>query len=150
MRHWLKSHRIILVLGIGLIFFIKAISAAELSSLTVVTSSGKMFGFNIEIVDTPDERRQGLMGRETLADDAGMLFIFDDEKKRSFWMKNTPLSLDILFFDKNGQYVSHHAEAVPHSLNSIKSGGPAKYVLEINAGLTEALGIGRMSRILLP
>lgn len=112
--------------------------------IVVVTDIGR-HDFTVEIADTYAKRKQGLMGRKSLAPDHGMLFVFGREKPLSFWMKNTPLSLDLIFFDHQGRYVSHHSHAVPHSEDSIRSGQPAQFVLEINAGLADQLGISKGS-----
>jgi uncharacterized membrane protein (UPF0127 family) len=150
MRRWLRYFSLIAVLGVALgIGFHGTTGVADAEPLKVITPSGEIV-FEVEIADTPAERSRGLMRREELAENAGMLFIFEAEGKRSFWMKDTPLPLDIIFFDGDGEYVSHHTGAVPYSLDSIPSDGPAQYVLEINAGLAEALGIDQASRILLP
>lgn len=104
--------------------------------------------FKVELAQTDHERAQGLMYRESMSDDAGMLFIFDDEQPRSFWMKNTLIALDIIYFDRNRRLVSIQHD-VPPCRNTISrcpgypSTGPAAYVLEINAGLSRKYGFKR-------
>ena len=109
--------------------------------LTVITATGH-HDFTVEIADIYSKRKQGLMHRKSLPLDHGMIFVFPTERPLSFWMKDTPLSLDLIFFDHQGHYVSHQSNAIPGSLTSIKSGAPAQFVLEINAGLVEKLRIG--------
>jgi hypothetical protein len=98
--------------------------------------------FRVELADTPEERARGLMFRESLPRMSGMLFVFPGERPRSFWMRNTLVSLDIIYFDATGTWVSVQAEAVPLDETALPSGGPAQYVLEVNAGLAERFGMG--------
>ena len=97
--------------------------------------------FDIEIARTPSERQMGLMFRTDLPRDRAMLFVFDDEAPRSFWMRNTPTPLDIIYADGAGVIVSIARDTVPLSMRAIPSGAPARYVLEVHAGLTGLLGI---------
>lgn len=105
--------------------------------------------FIVEVVDTPQARQTGLMYREELDKNRGMLFIFDSEGNYPFWMKNTLIPLDIIWIDSSGKIIDiRQAEpcekdpcpVIPHA-------GSAKYVLEINKGLSSQLGIevGQMS-----
>ncbi len=91
--------------------------------------------FSVEIAQTIPERALGLMNRDALPRGAGMLFVFEDEAPRAFWMKNTRIPLDILYFDGTGRLVSVSKEAQPFDLTPLPSSGPAQYVLEINGGL---------------
>ena len=97
--------------------------------------------FNIEIADDEYQRQTGLMHRESMKDDQAMLFIFDDVDFRSFYMKNTYISLDIIYFDADGKLISVQSRTEPMSEASLPSKAPAKYVLEVNAGLTEKLNL---------
>ena len=90
----------------------------------------------IAVADTDDTRSAGLMDVNDLPQDHGMLFIFDDERERSFWMANTPLSLDIIFADKDGKIVRIHRNTPPFSQENFESGAPSMYVVEVNAGFT--------------
>ena len=97
----------------------------------------------VEIADDPGERQQGLMHREHLDPDAGMLFLFENERKQSFWMKNTLIPLDIIFINNNYEIINI-AKAVPckeDPCDHYPSSAPAKYVLEVNAGFAEEKGI---------
>ena len=101
--------------------------------------------FVLEIADTQAERALGLMHRENLAENAGMLFVFSAERTLNFWMKNTLIPLDILYMDAEGVVVDiqmmHPQPGVPDSeLRTYPSAAPAQYALEINAGLAESLG----------
>ena len=106
--------------------------------------------FQVELAKTRDKRSYGLMFSPALRVNTGMLFIFDDSQPRAFWMKNTPISLDILFFDANGQLISMIENAKPHSLAHLKSTGPAQYVLEIGGGEAARIGFGTGTRLQLP
>jgi uncharacterized membrane protein (UPF0127 family) len=90
------------------------------------------------------------MWRDRMDADAGMLFVFPESKPRSFWMKNTPLPLDILFLDPDGVVVAVAEDTKPYSLAPIPSGKAAKFVLEVNAGFARKHGIGAGTRAVLP
>ena len=101
--------------------------------------------FKVEIADAPQKQALGLMFRDSMPADRGMLFIFPNEAPRSFWMKNTRIPLDILYFDKNLKLVSLSADTPPCRIRrcpSYPSLAPAKYVLELNAGAASELGVG--------
>lgn len=94
---------------------------------------------SVELAITPEEKAKGLMHREYLAEDKGMLFIFEDEKTPSFWMKNTLLPLDMVFINSDNKIVDILI-AEPCKKDPCKNYTPkadAKYVLEINAGFSE-------------
>ncbi|MFP4483221.1 MAG: DUF192 domain-containing protein [Spirochaetaceae bacterium] len=93
-----------------------------------------------EIADTEDERRRGLMFRETLPANHGMLFVFPDEAPRSFWMRNTEIPLTIAYADADGRIVSIH-DMEPFSEEPVPSRGAAKYALEVNQGELAAKGV---------
>lgn len=90
----------------------------------------------VAVADDNRSRSEGLMNVMNLPEDTGMLFIFDNEQPRSFWMANTPLPLDILFVDSTMTIVRIHRNTQPYSQESIQSEQPAQYVVEVNAGYT--------------
>ncbi|KZB64588.1 hypothetical protein AUP42_01440 [Thalassospira lucentensis] len=96
--------------------------------------------FNVEMAVTPDERSRGLMFRTEMADDAGMLFDFGRASDISMWMKNTFISLDMLFIDKNGVIVGIEKRTVPKSETIIPGPKPVRFVLELNGGSADRLG----------
>ena len=101
--------------------------------------------FSVEIADTQEEQALGLMFRDSMPPDEGMLFIFPNEAPRSFWMKNTRIPLDIMYFDKELKMVSISADTPPCRIShcpNYPSTGPAMYVLELNAGKASELGVG--------
>ena len=117
-----------------------------LEPLTVVTATGE-HPFMVEIADDEMERQRGLMHREPLADDRGMLFQFPDVAERGFWMHNTPSSLDIIYIDPNGRIVSIAERVTPNSDAIIPSNGPAMGVLEIRAGRADEIGAKAGDRV---
>lgn len=102
---------------------------------------------DIEIADNEYKTQTGLMYRESMDDNQAMLFIFPDVRPRSFYMKNTAIALDIIYIDENKKIVSFQKNAKPYDATSLPSGMPAKYVLEINAGLSEIWGLEIGDRI---
>lgn len=108
---------------------------------TVVTEGGGRFAFHVEIADTDASRMRGLMFRQRMARDEGMLFLFERETPQSFWMKNTPLSLDMLFIAADGRVVGLAEQTEPYSTRPIPSGAPALAVLEVLGGTARLLGI---------
>ena len=101
--------------------------------------------FKVEIADTQEKQALGLMFRDSLPADEGMIFVFPNEAPRSFWMKNCRIPLDIMYFDKELKLVSISANTPPCKVSrcpSYPSKAPAQYVLELNAGTASLLGIG--------
>lgn len=101
----------------------------------------------IQIAENEQERDQGLMWKYSMPEDDGMLFVFDTEELLTFWMKNTYISLDMVFADKSGNIVSISSEATPLSEAPISSGAPAKYVVEVNGGFCAKYGISVKDKI---
>ncbi len=95
----------------------------------------------IEIADSDGERQQGLMYRTSMEEAQGMLFIFPILEPQSFWMKNTLISLDLLFVNEEKEIVTIQKYAQPKSESSLPSTKPAKYVVEVNAGFCDRYGI---------
>jgi hypothetical protein len=102
---------------------------------------------DIEIADNEDKRMTGLMFRERMEENQGMLFLFSVEEKQAFWMKNTILPLDIIFINSKSEVVSIQKNAEPYSEKSLPSFKPAQYVVEVNAGYTDKYGIKEGTRI---
>lgn len=101
--------------------------------------------FSVEVSDSSEEQALGLMYRDEMDADHGMLFVFPKEAPRSFWMKNTRIALDIMYFDENFTMVSASLDTQPCRVSrcpSYPSIAAAMYVLELNAGTAERLGIG--------
>jgi len=96
---------------------------------------------NVEIADDEYQTQTGLMYRKSMKQDESMLFVFENERPRSFYMKNTEFSIDIIFVNSKKEIVSIQKNAKPYDKTSLSSEGPAQYVLEINAGLSDAWGL---------
>jgi uncharacterized membrane protein (UPF0127 family) len=101
----------------------------------------------IEAAATDSARTRGLMQRAALPEQSGMLFLFDREQRRSFWMANTPLALDILFADAEGRVVRIAKYTTPFSARQIASERPAQYVLEVPAGFADTHGLTEGDRL---
>lgn len=97
--------------------------------------------FRVEIADDATERNRGLMFREKMARFAGMLFVYPAPDSVSFWMENTLIPLDMLFLDATGTVVKIHPNAIPLDRTAIFGGDSVQYVLEVNGGMTQDLGI---------
>ena len=129
----------ILALALALLTWLPALAFAP-GELVVATTKGEQ-RFTIELARTPEERARGLMYRESMADDHGMLFDFQTEQPVAFWMKNTPLPLDMLFIDGKGNVLQIAEDTEPYSEAPIPSEQPVRAVLELNAGISRKLGI---------
>lgn len=117
------------------------VSGLDVVPLTV--ASGKtVHAFDVEVARTGQEQNQGLMFRTQLGPNEGMIFPRDPPRMASFWMKNTPLPLDIIFVGGDGRIINIAANTVPYSLESVTSDAPAALVLEIPGGRAAELGIG--------
>ncbi len=125
------------------------IPAYERSRLAIETQSAT-HDFDVELALTPEQQQQGLMFRQQLPPDHGMLFVQARERAASMWMKNTFLPLDMLFIDAAGR-ISHIAErTVPQSLQTISWPEPVLAVLELNGGTAARLGIAVGDRVVHP
>jgi uncharacterized membrane protein (UPF0127 family) len=118
----------------------KFIKEGKLTFLNKITKK-RIKKIDIEIADNYYERAIGLMYRRSMPDTAGMLFVFEQSKPQSFYMKNTYIPLDIIFVDENKQIVTIHKNTKPLSDNRIPSYRDSMYVLEVNAGFCDKYGI---------
>ncbi len=116
------------------------VSGLEVIPLTVTTSKGP-HAFRVEMARSPQEQATGLMFRTEMGPDEGMLFPYDQPRVLSFWMKNTVLSLDLVFIDQEHRIINIAENAVPYSEASILSDAPGVAVLELNGGRARQLGI---------
>jgi uncharacterized protein len=108
--------------------------------LVIHTDRGQ-FPFTVEIADEPHEQSRGLMYRRDLAPDHGMLFDFAKQRVVTMWMKNTPLSLDMIFIRPDGRVERIAERTEPFSEDVISSGNPVAYVLEVNGGVARLIGL---------
>jgi uncharacterized membrane protein (UPF0127 family) len=97
--------------------------------------------FAVELADDGAERAKGLMFREKMDPGSGMLFVYDSPRRAQFWMKNTLIPLDMVFADATGTVTRVHSNAIPGDLTPIDGGDGVAFVLEINGGLADKLGI---------
>ncbi len=115
-------------------------SATAKPALPTVTMQLGSKTFTLEVANTVPTRERGLMQRDSMPADHGMIFVFPEEEVLSFWMKNTRIPLDIIFVAKDGRVVSIHSMK-PYDLRSTRSAGPAKYAIELNKGAAEGAGV---------
>lgn len=137
-----------LTLGLILVLVLSVPArAGELDQLTIQTDSGTHH-FVVELALTGEQRAIGLMHRDQMDENAGMLFRFDSSRPVAMWMKNTLIPLDMIFIRADGTVANVHQNAVPHSEKVIGSGEPVLYVLELNGGIAEKIGIEPGDRVM--
>lgn len=156
MNWFKKANFILLSLIFSLLFLFsgcanKSPNENNLTTIRFYNNEEKIYEVQCEIADTMYKQALGLMNRENLDENKGMLFIFNDEKVREFWMKNTLISLDMIFLDKNFKIVSIVENAQPCKTIDCEiysSLYPAKYVIEINGGLSKKYNITRETKVI--
>jgi uncharacterized protein len=116
------------------------VSGLEVIPLTVLRGNTRL-AFKVEVAKGPFEQARGLMFRTAMGADEGMLFPMNPPRMASFWMRNTVISLDLIFVGPDGRILNIAADAVPYDENHHYSAGPVKAVLELNGGRAAALGI---------
>jgi hypothetical protein len=126
-----------------------ACSGADTSGLPTETIRLGGAELTVEVAATLESRRQGLMHREELPPNRGMLFVFADSEYRSFWMKDTSIPLSLAYIREDG-IITGIYELEPFSLDSVESRAEVKYALEVNRGTFERLGVSAGDRVLLP
>ncbi len=137
----MASERLAAALALVLAGAEGALAQACLPGVADVRDADSSARFQVEVVDTPEERAQGLMFRESLPRFGGMLFVYEEPQPVAFWMRNTLIPLDMLFFDDQGRLVSIKHEAQPLDETPVPGGDGIRYVLEINGGMAAELGI---------
>jgi len=120
------------------------------STPLVIQTQTKKTAFDVEIAAAPQELSRGLMFRKDFPKNRAMLFVFNKPHIPSMWMKNTPLPLDMIFVDEQGQIVSVFTHTEPFSETVISSPAPAAYVIEINAGEAREHNINEGDRVIHP
>jgi uncharacterized protein len=123
--------------------------AADIQPLEIATKSGVRV-FAVEMALTPEEQARGLMFRKSLPEGQGMLFDFKRDQELSFWMKNTLISLDMIFIRSDGRILRIAENTEPLSERLVPSGGPARAVLEVISGTAKKLGIAAGDRVAHP
>jgi uncharacterized protein len=140
----MKTARLFLALLLFAAPFAGRSLAAETPEKRVAFYEGGRRGpctFKVELAVTPEEQARGLMFRERLAPDRGMLFVFDRDEARFFWMRNTLIPLDMIFIASSLEVVHVHHSARPQDETSVSSKFAAQYVLEVSGGRAAACGI---------
>ena len=129
--------------GVAAVLICAAGMAAAACSDDVVRVEGDWghANFTVEVADDNQERATGLMNRESMGTLEGMLFIYDAPQRASFWMRNTLIPLDMVFASPDGTITRIHHNAIPMDETAIAGGDGVQFVLEINGGLAERLGI---------
>jgi uncharacterized protein len=117
--------------------------------VTVHAASGDA-PVSVELALTREEQARGLMYRTELDEGTGMLFVFDDDSERTFWMSNTPIPLDILYIRSDATIGSIASNTTPYSEKKIPSRGPARYVLEVPGGWSQRHGVKSGDKVTLP
>ena len=115
--------------------------------LSIVTAAGTKLKFEVEIASSFEEKTRGLMYRDALAANTGMLFVYARELRQAMWMKNTRIPLDMLFIRRDGRISHIHERAVPQSLDTISSHGRVLAVLELRGGTAARLGIAKGDQV---
>ena len=124
--------------------------AADATSRLEIRTATATHPFTVEIADTDAKRTEGLMFRTAMAPDHGMLFDFRREQPVWFWMKNTYLSLDMIFVRADGTILSIAENTTPLSEAMVPSGGPVRFVFEVLAGTAKRLAVAPGDRIVHP
>ncbi len=131
----------------GAILLLAAACKEPGAQVVLFTRGGDEIRVSVEVADTPDALARGLMYRTELAPDHGMLFLFDQERSHPFWMKNTPIPLDMIFLSPNRTIVALHENAEPFSVVPIDSKVPSIAVLEVKGGFVAAHKIAIGDRV---
>lgn len=135
----------VVVLFISIVY-----SACTPKPEVIIHARDKPVRVRVELALTPAEQERGLMYRQKLDANNGMLFVFAETEVHSFWMKNTSIPLDMIFIDKDGEIVGIVENAVPFTTSSRMVPHPSRYVLEVNAGFAAAQGIQAGQRVEMP
>jgi len=123
-------------------------SCARSPKVSIVAASGRSRAeVVVEVADTPARREIGLMYRKSLADNAGMLFVFPKPAYVQFWMRNTSIPLDMIFADEDARVIGIVRNAEPYSETMLTPPGVCKYVLEVNAGFSAKVGLRTGDRL---
>jgi uncharacterized membrane protein (UPF0127 family) len=127
----------------------QSLASFDKDTLEIETAGGR-HAFDVELALTREQHSQGLMYRQSLAPDAGMLFLYQRAQPVAFWMKNTYIPLDIIFIGEDGRIVNIAKRTVPFSTTPIPSEGPVLGILEVNSGTTGRLGVAPGDIVLHP
>lgn len=138
--NWRRTEPLLLLALCSLVLGCERRTVTPTTTLPTTTMQIGGKTFTLEIARNNKDREKGLMFRDAMPADHGMIFVFPDMQPRGFWMRNTRIPLDIVYVQPDGQIVSIHTMK-PLDLTSVKSGGPAMYAIELNAGIAVQLGL---------
>lgn len=124
-----------------------SMQAPKVPTVTLVPAGGTPVKVRVEVARTTEQRTRGLMFRERLDADAGMVFLFDSDDDHTFWMMNTPLPLDMIFITRDLVVAGVVENAVPFTTTSRSCGQQSRFVLEVNAGFAARHGVGPGTRV---
>lgn len=134
------------LIWLGLLWLGILAGCTQRPTVVVQTPHGQV-AVPVEVADTPERRMRGLMYRTDLPEDGGMIFLFPQDADQSFWMKNTPLPLDMIFISRERQIVGIVHDTKPFSLEPRGVGRPSRYVLEVHAGFAAKHGLAEGQRV---
>lgn len=143
------SFIVIVIIGIWLVFGNAFDGDSEEDTIVITNSDGEEFELYVEIADEPDERVEGLMNRETLCEDCGMLFVYSHDVHGSFWMKNTKIPLSIAFISEDGD-IMEIQQMEPETTEKHTPEEEYRYALEVNQGYFEERGIDAGDEVDIP
>lgn len=145
---------VLVMLGlIGLWLYLKPPGDAPVfphGQLVIARADGQKISFDVDIATTPEQERYGLMHRHALAENGGMLFIYDPPDAVSMWMRDTPIPLDMLFVRADGTIAKIVTHTVPFDVTPIDSDEPVRGVVELDAGAVDHFGLTAGDRLLYP
>ena len=143
LRKMKQAQKVLFLFLFGIMLFIsKPLLSACSDHFIEIKGDNYSYRFKVEIADTIELRRQGLMFRENLGATQGMLFLFETPGNQSFWMENTPIPLDIIFIEPDGRISKIAEQTVPYSRDSIEGGSDTiQYVLEVSGNTAKNFGI---------
>ena len=147
---WTALCLFVLVLGTPPASAQQGLVAFERDQLVLRTADGIEHTFDIELALTSPQQTQGLMYRQNLAEDAGMLFVYRPARHIGMWMRNTYIPLDMLFIAEDGEIVKVVQRTIPLSLQPVTSGQPVRAVLEVTGGTANRLGVRPRDRVVHP
>ena len=145
----MKKLSIVLLFVLLSIALIYSLSSRGGARVEFVNASGRVAAISVEVADTPQEQERGLMHRAHLGDDEGMLFVFRDDATRYFWMKDTPIPLDMVFVNGDGRVVDINYNATPNTEDVYASKEACRYVIEVNGGFCNkhSIRVGDLAKI---
>lgn len=142
---------LIVAIALSFVWYQSVHAPVEFAFIELTSPDGDVVQLQVEVADDAQERMTGLMNRNSLPDGQGMVFVFDEPAypagglgELSFWMKNTLIPLDILYFDNDGKFVSRTtmSPCVTQECPLYPSAGPASFALEVNAGEVRTASVG--------